>query len=271
MGGHWHYMVNGRQHGPVSWERLKELMILGVVQPTGEVWKEGSPDWMSASSVPGLCSETKGSRSELHPPNMRTSGEEVISPSPPAPRTTPPIPSAGSRDDVSDRPNQASTRAAQFKDCPFCGEQVLHVAKKCKHCGETIDVVLRVAEEAKKAMDRPAQVFMNAGGASSSSSSSAAASGAGSRPSAERVRITLKRNARRLSIAACIAIVLCIPGILAVESWGLILIAGAIIAIAWGARREFYCSFCEKHLGVSCFTEMHKCRKCGLIHVIDWD
>ena len=25
------------------------------------------------------------------------------------------------------------------KDCPFCGEQVLESAKKCKHCGEFID------------------------------------------------------------------------------------------------------------------------------------
>lgn len=31
------------------------------------------------------------------------------------------------------------------KECPFCGEQVLTVAKKCKHCGEILDVALRVA------------------------------------------------------------------------------------------------------------------------------
>lgn len=34
--------------------------------------------------------------------------------------------------------------------CPFCGEQVLTTAKKCKHCGETLDVALRAAEEAKR-------------------------------------------------------------------------------------------------------------------------
>jgi hypothetical protein len=37
-----------------------------------------------------------------------------------------------------------------YKDCPFCGEEVLATAKKCKHCGETLDVALRSAEEARR-------------------------------------------------------------------------------------------------------------------------
>jgi hypothetical protein len=34
-----------------------------------------------------------------------------------------------------------------YKDCPFCGEEVLTTALKCKHCGETLDPALRTAEE----------------------------------------------------------------------------------------------------------------------------
>jgi uncharacterized membrane protein YvbJ len=50
-----------------------------------------------------------------------------------------------------------------MKECPFCAEDVKVSAKKCKHCGETLDVALRAAEEAKKSNNSP-NVFMNAGG-----------------------------------------------------------------------------------------------------------
>src|SRR5881397_1429002 len=33
----------------------------------------------------------------------------------------------------------ASTEAEATKRCPFCGEVILAIAKKCKHCGEFLD------------------------------------------------------------------------------------------------------------------------------------
>ena len=47
------------------------------------------------------------------------------------------------------------------KRCDFCAEKILAIAKKCKHCGETLDVTLRAAEEAKAANNNP-NVYMNA-------------------------------------------------------------------------------------------------------------
>ena len=67
------------------------------------------------------------------------------------------------------------------KECPFCSEQIKYDAKKCKHCGETVDVALRVAEEARRASGSPQQpmVFMNAGGGGGGSSAAVASSVAG--------------------------------------------------------------------------------------------
>ena len=58
----------------------------------------------------------------------------------------------------------------ELKECPFCAEEIKINAKKCKYCGETIDVTLRIAEDAKSSNNSP-NVYMNAAGGASSSSS----------------------------------------------------------------------------------------------------
>jgi hypothetical protein len=40
--------------------------------------------------------------------------------------------------------------ARATKACDFCGEEILVIARKCKHRGETLDPALRTAEEAKR-------------------------------------------------------------------------------------------------------------------------
>lgn len=38
----------------------------------------------------------------------------------------------------------------QQRECPFCNEKINVNAKKCKHCGEIVDVALRAVEEMKR-------------------------------------------------------------------------------------------------------------------------
>jgi hypothetical protein len=175
----------------------------------------------------------------------------------------PPLPSA---------PPPPATKA-----CPFCGETVLEVAKKCKHCGETIDVALRAAEEAKRAAVRPARepmVFMNAGGASSTSSassSSAAASSLGS-VATDKARLVLTLNKAKLVCCMVLGSFLAVLAVAVVGlgsgGWVLLLLSAA--AVALGLQETFTCAFCEKRLQVTWPTDRHKCKRCGVLHILIW-
>ena len=56
--------------------------------------------------------------------------------------------------------------------CPYCAEDVVAGAKKCKHCGEFIDPTMRDIENLK---NQKQNVFMNAGGGGGGSSASSSA------------------------------------------------------------------------------------------------
>jgi hypothetical protein len=67
----------------------------------------------------------------------------------------------------------------EMQTCPFCSEEIKKEAKKCKHCGETIDVALRAAEEAKRSSQSGANgPIINVSNSNSASSSAAAAASA---------------------------------------------------------------------------------------------
>jgi len=54
-----------------------------------------------------------------------------------------------------------------MQQCPFCAEMIAATAKKCKHCGETVDVALRASQEARRAAEL-AQSGGGGGGAAAS-------------------------------------------------------------------------------------------------------
>lgn len=48
-----------------------------------------------------------------------------------------------------------------MKECPFCSEEIKSTAKKCKHCGEILDPVLRASEERKQSSNTGPTVVLN--------------------------------------------------------------------------------------------------------------
>ncbi len=100
----------------------------------------------------------------------------AAAPEPPGARRTAPVPDENpfALEEVSPVRAPAPVRARapqqdEYKTCAFCGESILAVARKCKHCGETIDVALRAAEEARRTAEH---VGRGGGGGSSAAAAS---------------------------------------------------------------------------------------------------
>jgi hypothetical protein len=133
--------------GPVDESELHDLFSKGEIQGQTNILPVGSDTWRPYSTLTGTPTP---------PPNSTMT--------PPLAAYSPP------------------QQAEATQRCPYCSENVFASAKKCRHCGEILDVALRSAEEAKKssASQQP-MVFMNAGGggggSSAAASSSAAAAG----------------------------------------------------------------------------------------------
>lgn len=49
----------------------------------------------------------------------------------------------------------------ELVECPYCAEKVLAKAKKCKHCGEILDVQMREIDMLKKQINNPSLILNN--------------------------------------------------------------------------------------------------------------
>lgn len=53
----WFYSAGETRHGPIPEERLKAMAAEGELKPSDLVWKDGTPDWVEARTIPGLFSK----------------------------------------------------------------------------------------------------------------------------------------------------------------------------------------------------------------------
>lgn len=146
----YHYVNDANDAvGPIEESELHELFNKGEIKGDTNILAEGAEAWRPYSRLTGV---------PVPPPNYST--------------LTPPL--------AATPPQHQHAVAEAMQRCPYCSEMVFASAKKCKHCGEILDVALRAAEEAKKASaSQQPMVFMNAGGGGGGSSAAASAVGGG--------------------------------------------------------------------------------------------
>jgi len=114
MASQWFYQVMGEEVGPISSAELRNLAQRGAVKQDTPVRNRPDQIWVPAERVQGLFAV-----SNLAPP-------------PPSPVNPAPIPQTACG-------VISTVQSTQVRPCPFCGEEILVVAKKCKHCGEFFD------------------------------------------------------------------------------------------------------------------------------------
>jgi uncharacterized protein DUF4339 len=54
MAGTWYFSRHKQKVGPFSWNQLRQMADLGLLQRSDHVWEDGSPRWLEASAVAGL-------------------------------------------------------------------------------------------------------------------------------------------------------------------------------------------------------------------------
>lgn len=129
----WFFSTDGHRQGPYTSRELRAAADSGRLGPDDMVWKEGMPNWLKAKKIKGLFPETNEKCvASQGSPGVRASDSMV---GPGQSQLLPRSPTSASPAEEPSLPESPP----QSKSCPVCGESILLVAKKCKHCGEFIE------------------------------------------------------------------------------------------------------------------------------------
>lgn len=78
----WHYEESGKQAGPVSGEKIRQLLASNAINASTLVWKEGMPQWSRVDSISGFeispyASPSSGDSSEIDWSGYTLTGPQV--------------------------------------------------------------------------------------------------------------------------------------------------------------------------------------------------
>jgi hypothetical protein len=149
MADQWYYAGEGGQQGPFSAVQLKECALLGRIQPTDTIWKEGMARGVLAAKVKNLF-PAEGAKALVGRPNEPTANQpapavqginrQVVLPQSNPPDTDPAVlfgPAPTPTPEPTPAGKARSGRAIAVKGAVIIsqnGESVQY-RKKCERCG----------------------------------------------------------------------------------------------------------------------------------------
>jgi membrane protein YdbS with pleckstrin-like domain len=166
----WFVQLAGRDQGPFTATQLKQFADAGKINPDVLVKKGASTSWVKARQVQGLFSSGQSQQQAVPasvsaPPVAKAEPikkqkeadvDEWLAADAATSQGHVPVQPASEHEsfgfpqpvEAARQPQQVQTPVTSeasvptpstTRACPYCGEQILTVAKKCKHCGEFLD------------------------------------------------------------------------------------------------------------------------------------